>query len=90
MSNDWKQDPKLSNIDSNKLDMLQMLAEQGKGKNISDMLPFLMSAAAQGKKSGLNFSPAERQIILDSLKKGKSPEETAKLDRIISLMGMIR
>lgn len=90
MNSDWKQDPKLSNIDQSKLEMLQALAEQGKGKNISDMMPFLMSAAAQGKKGGLNFSPAERQVILDVIKKGKSPEETAKLDRIISLMSMIR
>lgn len=90
MNNDWKQDPKLSNIDQSKLEFLQALAEQGKGKNISDMMPFLMSAAAQGKKGGLNFSLSERQVILDALKKGKSPEETAKLDRIISLMSMIR
>lgn len=90
MNNDWKQDPKLSNIDQNKLEFLHSLAEQGKGKNISDMMPFLMSAAAQGRKGGLHFSPTERQMILDALKKGKSPEETAKLDRIISLMSMIR
>lgn len=90
MDNDWKKNPNLSQIDPSKLELLQALAEQGKGKNVSDMMPFLMNAAAQGKKGGLNFSSEERQIILDALKQGKSPQETAKLDRIISLMQMIR
>ena len=53
---DWKKDPKLEDIDAAKLDMLQKLAEKGSGKSASDMLPFLMSAAASGKKNGLNFS----------------------------------
>ena len=54
------------------------------------MLPFLMSAAAQGKNSGLNFSPDEISAVLEVLKAGKSPEETAKIDRIVSLMRLIR
>ena len=44
----WIQNSK--NIDAGKLDMLQKLAEKGSGKSASDMLPFLMSAAASGKK----------------------------------------
>ena len=53
---DWKKDPKLEDIDAAKLDMLQKLAEKGSGKSASDMLPFLMSAAASGKKKSLPFS----------------------------------
>lgn len=90
MNNDWKNDQTLNHIDPAKLQMLQTLAEQGSFKNVSDMLPFLMSAASQGKQNGLNFSSQERQLILNVLKKGKSPAEAAKLDRIVSLMNMIR
>ena len=78
------------NMDRSKLEMLQSLAEQGNGKSPSDMLPFLMSAAAQGKNSGLNFSPDEISAVLEVLKAGKSPEEAAKIDRIVSLMRLIR
>ena len=90
MDKNWQNDPKLKNMDRSKLEMLQSLAEQGNGKSPSDMLPFLMSATAQGKNSGLNFSPDEISAVLEVLKAGKSPEETAKIDRIVSLMRLIR
>lgn len=54
------------------------------------MLPFLMSAAAQGRQNGLQFSSDEIGTILNVLKAGKSPKEAAKLDQIVSLMRMIR
>ncbi len=90
MNEDWKNNPKLANMDKSKLDMLQNLAAQGSGKSAADMLPFLMSAAAQGKSNGLNFSQGEISAVLEVLKMGKSPEETAKIDRIVNLMRMIR
>lgn len=90
MSEDWKENPELKNMDKSKLDMLQQLADQGAGKNPSDMLPFLMEAVSREKKNGLNFSQPEISAILDVLKAGKSPQEQAKMDRIIGLMRMIR
>lgn len=89
MNEDWKNDPKLKDIDKNKLDMLQSLAEKGNGKNASDMLPFLMSAAASGKKNGLNFSQNEISAVLEVMKMGKTPQEAAKIDKIVNLMRMI-
>ena len=86
---DWKNNPRLNGMDKTKLDLLQSLAEQGNGKSASDMLPFLMSAAAQGKSKGLNFSSQEIDTIIEVLKMGKSPQEAAKLDRIVNLMKMI-
>ena len=86
MDKNWQNDPKLKNMDRSKLEMLQSLAEQGNGKSPSDMLPFLMSAAAQGKNSGLNFSPDEISAVLEVLKAGKSPEEIARMDQIIQMM----
>ena len=103
---DWKKDPKLEDIDAAKLDMLQKLAEKGSGKSASDMLPFLhtpwkprfpsdmlpflMSAAASVKKNGLNFSQNEISAVLEVMKTGKSPQEIAKIDKIVNLMRMIR
>ena len=87
---DWKKDPKLEDIDAAKLDMLQKLAEKGSGKSASDMLPFLMSAAASGKKNRLNFSQNEISAVLEVMKTGKSPQEIAKIDKIVNLMRMIR
>ncbi|HJB29307.1 MAG TPA: hypothetical protein IAA06_11015 [Candidatus Blautia faecavium] len=90
MDQDWKNNPKLAGLDQNKLRMLQNLADQGSQKSASDMLPFLLSAANQGKNNGLRFSSEEVSLILEVLKMGKSPEETAKLDRIVNMMRMIQ
>ncbi len=89
MNEEWKTDPKLKGIDRNKLDMLQNLAEKGNGKSASDMLPYLMNAAASGKKNGLHFSQNEISAVLEVMKAGKSPQESAKIDRIVNLMRMI-
>ena len=90
MDTNWQNDPKLAGMDKTKLEMLQNLAEQGTGKSASDMLPFLMSAASRGKSNGLQFTSDEISTVLEVLKMGKSPQEAAKLDRIVSLMKMIR
>lgn len=89
MSDDWRNNPKLAGMDQSKLDMLQNLAQQGSTKGINDMLPFLMGAAAQGKKGGLKFNANEISTIIEVLKMGKSPEEIQRLDRIVNLMKMI-
>lgn len=89
MSDDWRNNPRLAGMDQSKLDMLQNLAQQGSTKGINDMLPFLMGAAAQGKKGGLKFNANEISTIIEVLKMGKSPEEIQQLDRIVNLMKMI-
>ena len=89
MSDDWRNNPRLARMDQSKLDMLQNLAQQGSTKGINDMLPFLMGAAAQGKKGGLKFNANEISTIIEVLKMGKSPEEIQRLDRIVNLMKMI-
>ena len=89
MSDDWRNNPRLAGMDQSKLDMLQNLAQQGSTKGINDMLPFLMGAAAQGKKGGLKFNANENSTIIEVLKMGKSPEEIQRLDRIVNLMKMI-
>ena len=89
MSDDWRNNPRLAGMDQSKLDMLQNLAQQGSTKGINDMLPFLMGAAAQGKKGGLKFNANEISTIIEVLKMGKSPEEIQRLDRIVNLLKMI-
>ena len=85
----WMEHPNLQAMDKSKLEMLQNLANQGNQKNQQELLPFLMAAASKGKSNGLNFSSDEISTIIEVLKMGKSPQEAAKLDRIVSLMKMM-
>lgn len=90
MNDDLRNNPKLAGMDRSKLDMLQNLASQGSSKGANEMLPFLMSAAAQGKKGGLKFNADEISAIIEVLKMGKSPAEAQKLDKVVNLMKMMR
>lgn len=89
MNQDWKENPKLRNMDKSKLEMLQNLADQGSQKSPTELLPFLMAAASKGKSGGLNFNDNEISMIIEVLKAGKSPAETAKLDKMIQMMRML-
>lgn len=90
MEENWQDNPKLAGMDRGKLDMLQQMAQQGAGKSPSDLLPFIMNAAAKGKSAGLRFNPNEINTIIEVLKMGKSPQERAKLDQVVNLMKMMR
>lgn len=90
LEENWQDNPKLAEMDRSKLDMLQQMAQQGAGKSPSDLLPFIMNAAAKGKSAGLRFNPNEINTIIEVLKMGKSPQERAKLDQVVNLMKMMR
>lgn len=88
--NDWVNNPSLKNIDTAKLQMLLSMAEQGKGLSQKELLPFLMTAASNSKSNGASFSKDETDLILDVLKQGKSAEEIARIDKVRSLIQMMK
>ena len=59
---------------------------------MQELLPFLMSAVAQNQnQSGrMHFTQQEMDAIIQVLKIGKSPEETAKIERMLQLIKMLR
>lgn len=86
----WMNDPSLKGIDSAKLQMLMQFANQGKGKSQNDLLPFLMAAARQSQSNGTSFSAQEADLIIQVMKQGKSPEETARIDRMITMLRQMK
>lgn len=84
----WTKDPSLAGMDPAKLAMLNSFAQQGAGKNPQELLPLLMAAASQSRAKGTRFSREEMDAIIQVLKAGKSPEETARMDKIIQMMKM--
>lgn len=69
MTQEWMKDSTLEGIDPAKMALLQSLIQQGSKKNQNEMLAFLMSAAANSKKNGLQFSPGEMDMITKVLKR---------------------
>ncbi|MGI6006280.1 MAG: hypothetical protein ACOX8E_02165 [Ruminococcus sp.] len=90
MDQNWMNHPNLASIDAAKLQMLQSLVSQGKGKGQQDLMPFLMMAMRQTKKSGVSFTPEEMNMIIEVMKAGKSPEETAQMDKMLNLLKMMK
>lgn len=78
--NDWSQDPSLSGIDFARLQALQQMASQSRGKSQAEMMPFLLSLM-QGNQGGAQFSASEADLIISAIKAGKSKQEAAKLTR---------
>ena len=87
---DWTKDPNLSGIQKEELQMLQSMAAMGNGKGVSELLPILMTAANTSKEKGLQFSNAEMELVIQVLKRNKSPEETARIDQMLQMIKMLK
>lgn len=82
--------PGLSGIDPAKMALLQNLVSQGAGKSQNEMLNFLTGAANTSQQQGLQFTPDEMDMVVEVLKAGKSPQEIAKINRMVGLLKMMK
>lgn len=90
MDSNWMYDQSLAGIDPHKLEQLSALARQGKDLGQKELLPSLLAAASKSEKQHMNFTSAEAQMILSVLKKNKSPEEQARIDRAVQLVQQMK
>ena len=72
MPQDWMNDPKLNGLDKSKLALLQNLADQGGQKSPTELLPFLMAAANQGKNQGVKFNTQTRTVSSGGSQNGQN------------------
>ena len=87
---DWMKDPNLSGISAEKLQMLQSMASMGNGKGPNELLPILMAAANTSREKGMQFSDAEMDLIIQVMKSSRSPEEAAKIDRMLQMLKLMK
>ena len=87
---DWMKDPNLSGIPAEKLQMLQSMASMGNGKGPNELLPILMAAANNSREKGMQFSDAEMELIIQVMKSNRSPEEVAKIDRMLQMLKLMK
>ena len=82
---EWMNDPLVAGIDKTKLQFLQMLVFEGQNLTKEQMLPFLMSVAQKGKKQNISFDDNEIDAIVTALQKYSTPEELARIDKMLKL-----
>ena len=92
MPEDWMKSDNVNGIDPLKLQMLNSIASQGSQKGMSELLPFLVSSLSntQKKSRTLSFTSKEIDCIIEALKQNKTPEETARIERMLQLIKMMR
>ena len=76
----------LRNISPAKLRIILDLMEASRGKGTDAIMPLLMQANQKMQQQGLQFTPAESQLILDFMKKDMSPEEIQRLEMMQSII----
>lgn len=84
--NEWMNNPLLKNMDPAKLELIRMAASQTNGKSGKDLAPILMALITSANKKGIQFTSDEINLVLEILKEGKSKEEQAQMDRMISMV----
>ena len=85
MQNDWMKDESLKNIDPYKLEVLQALVFESSNLKKEQMLPFLMAVAKRGQEKKVSFSDDEINAIVEVLRKHATPDETAKIEKIMAM-----
>lgn len=89
MAQDWSQNDSLSNINPQKIELLQSFLSQGKQKSPNEMLSVLMAASAASRKKGLQFTPDEIEQIIAVVRIGKSPAEQAQIEKMMRMIQMM-
>ncbi len=89
MAQDFSKHEALSNINPQKLELLQSFLSQGNHKSPNEMMSVLMAASAASKKKGLQFTPEEIEQIIAVVRMGKSPTEQAKIEKMMRMIQMM-
>ena len=89
MTQEWMKDSTLEGIDPAKMALLQSLIQQGSKKIRTKCLHFNVRSS-QFKEKRTAVQPRRDGYDYKGVKKGKSSQEIAKMDRILSMMKMLR
>ena len=83
----WMDDELVKNIPSIKLDFLEKIFNESRGKNQKDMMSFLMPMMKRAKQENLTFSTQEMNAAITAIRKYSSDEENRQIDSILKKAG---
>lgn len=82
----WINSPLLKNMSPEKLQLIQTAASRTNGKSGKELAPIMLALITNANKNGIRFTPEEIDLILSILKEGKTKEEQAQIDRMITMI----
>ncbi|MBS7008702.1 hypothetical protein [Anaerostipes sp.] len=86
MNEQWKMNPAVQNIDPKKIEIMELLVNQSRGKNMEDILPDLMAASSRLAEQGIAFSNEETGIIIDALSETMTGQDRQRLEMLRNLI----
>jgi len=85
MNETWRTDPRLKNMDENKLSLLLSFARELENAPENQKMNVFLSINQRASESHISFSPADRDLLISILTEGMSPEEKNRVRLIQSL-----
>ncbi len=79
----WMSDPLVKDIPQRKLQFLEQLFAQGRGKNQKEMMAYLMPMMKRAKQENLAFTPQEMNAAITAIRKYSSQEELTQIDKLL-------
>lgn len=82
MNSNWKQDPRLKNMNPNKLSMLTEFAKRVESAPKDQLFPTLMSLNAEASQKGIQFSDEETDLLISILSANMDPSERQRIESL--------
>ena len=79
---EWKNDPRLANMDPFKLQYIETLAKQLSSQSKEQLLPALLSLQADARKSNISFTDQETTLLISIITSGMPPDEKKKIEML--------
>jgi len=80
----WMSDPLVADIAKDKLDFLNMIVVECKGKSQKEVMPKLMMGLKQAKEKNISFTGEEINRMMTAIKKYSTKEELDMFEKIKS------
>lgn len=79
----WMNDPLVKDISPQKLAFLEKMFRNSQGKSQKELMSSMLPLMKQAQQEKLTFTPAEMNAAISAVKKYSTPEELAKMDKIL-------
>lgn len=89
MDANWMQDNELSNISKDKLMLINSFLTDTSRMSQKEMMIFIMNVVKKCKEQNIQFSKEEMEQIMTVVRKHATPDEIAKIDKVMKMQNMM-
>ena len=90
MNANWMQDEELSNISKDKLMLINSFLTDTSKMSQKEMMMFIMNIIKKCKEQNISFSKEEMTQIMGVVRKHATPDELAKIDKVMKMQHMMK